>query len=150
MSEKTWQEMVKLAEHYKAIGSTDLYLFRDVDNTARPWAYVTQVKPGSTHRLDMSTSIDFIAQHPSGLQFRWSVEIEDRDANGSGHYKVNMALLERVMTWLPEAVRPQYRDYLETCARAVNASADKYAVIEKRERDTAARLALAATATTHA
>lgn len=145
MAENDWKQMVKLAEHYKAIGQTRCWLSRADADSKLPWDYVVSVEPGSSHRLDIATSVSITAVHPCGLEFSWSMDIEESDANGRGHYKVDVGKLERVLEWLREKPREQFRAYLAECSIALIASAEKYEAIAGRERSTAARLALAAT-----
>lgn len=145
-AERSWKEHVRLAKHYRALGQAGVYLSGGDDETDRPWHLVTNVRPGGTHRLDMDTSIWFEATDPkSGLGFRWTVEIEDRDANGHGYYKINTKRLRRILAVLPPSGRMALQKYLADAARKVKAKGDEWAVILKRQQDDAATLALLAT-----
>ena len=84
---ETWQEHVALAEHYLAIGQDEIYL-SDTDDlplTTFPWEFVTSIEKGSTFRHGVDVSKWFRAVHPCGLRFRWCLDLEVRDANGTGN-----------------------------------------------------------------
>lgn len=125
MSDPNWRDVVKLAEHYDAIGHTDIFL-SDKKSEDYPWEFCTGVEPGSTYRLDCVTSISFRAEHPCGLSFRWYVDLEDRDANGKSHFSIDTARLSRTMTRLPEKARPSLAKYLLDSADKVEARAKEY------------------------
>lgn len=72
------QRCIDLAEHYKAIGMTSIFLSlggkEDTLNMDLPWEYVSDVgeKPG--WRNGIPASYHFKAEHPCGLEFEWYVE----------------------------------------------------------------------------
>jgi hypothetical protein len=145
--ERSWGEHAKLAKHHKALGQTEIWLSQSGKNPpAPPWHLVTDVEPGGSHRLEMCTSVWFRARDPkSGLTFRWNEDIEDRDANGLGHYKINTKKIQEIVRALPLDARRQFQHYLADSARTVQAKADEWAQITARQRDDAATLALLAT-----
>ena len=116
----TVEEAVANAEHYLALGQTEIWLGHrsEVD---RPWHLVTSMREGGSHRLDICTSVNFIAEHESGLQFRWSIDVEEEGSNGISAYKLNFPLVAQIVAALPEAPREQFRAYLSDCADKVEA-----------------------------
>ena len=58
MTDESWREIIKKAEAYKAIGQTDIHLFRAPEY---PWGQVTEVKEGSTWRFNQPVSVSFSA-----------------------------------------------------------------------------------------
>jgi hypothetical protein len=140
-----WEFAVQNAAAHKQLGQTDIYLSHDEKDF--PWAHVTSVEAGGSHRLNISTSVSFRATHPSGLTFRWSYDIEPHSANGSGHYHIDVAGCQRVLALLPMTVRREFRAYLAGCAAAVLKSANEYQAIANKEQATADALNAAAAGT---
>lgn len=138
-----WRAACTKADAYKAIGQTDVYLFGD-NGDDYPYADVVRCEPGGTHRLDMDTSCMFYANHPCGLSFRWSFDVELRSANGKGHYEIDVAGCQRVLGRLQGKARDQFRRYLWTCAEKVSARASEYLDLYNRQCETADALNRAA------
>lgn len=132
--EMDFQEYVKLAQHFQAIGDTELYLSGDGE---KPWKYVTGVEPGGSHRLDIATSVSFKAAHPCGLEFRWSFNIEPHSANGRSGYYIDIDAIQRVLAKLPMEPATKFVTYLKSCADAVEKKADEYQDEAKRQYGTA-------------
>lgn len=63
---KTWQQIVADAEAYKIAEYENIYLARGNDLTMYPWEFVSRI-----YSREYSDDIDFEADHPSGLTFRW-------------------------------------------------------------------------------
>ena len=87
MNRKPLREIIKNAQHYLAVGQTEIYL--DSDQGEYPWEFCTHCKPGGSHRLEIATDVWFYADHPCGLSFLWNFDIEPRSANGKGHYEID-------------------------------------------------------------
>ena len=135
-----WREAVKIAEHYLAIGQSEVYLGGD-NTTDYPWDFCISVEPGGSHRLDIDTSVWFRGSHPSGLEFRWSFHIEPHSANGTGSYQIDTVGCERVIGLLPDRrVRLDFREYLARCAVSVREHAEKQAAYVTRQLGDAAVL----------
>jgi hypothetical protein len=139
MRDQPWREVVQQAEHYLAIGQTEIFIdtasFSDL-----PWEFVTTLRPGGTHRLDMDTSVWVAADHPSGLTLRWSFDIERRSADGKGYYEIDTETVRLVMWALQPTARPQFREYLLDCANKVAAKAHEWREITARQDTDAAIL----------
>lgn len=121
--EKSWEEHAKLAEAYRKIGSTKIYLHHADDY---PWQFVDSVEPGGSHRLEISTDVRFTAKHPSGLTFSWSFDIEPANANGKGGYHIDVEAIQRVLIKLPMKPATEFVKYLKACAEAVEKKANEY------------------------
>ena len=134
MFDLTYEKAVSVAAELKQIGNTDVYLSRE---STKPWNLVTKVKPGGFHRLDMSTSVSFVAECPqTGLIFRWVFEIEDISVNGKGHYEIKTQECHEVLKKISAAGRKDFISYLKDCAKTVREQGEKYrAVMERQFRD---------------
>jgi hypothetical protein len=132
---------VKLAEHYVAIGQTDIYLYgEDLKAGARPWHLVASVTPGGTVRLGIPVSCSFHAPHECGLTFSWGMDIEDRGANGEEMFKVNSAALRVVMNFLPTEAKASFSKFLTDTATAIAAKADEFQTYADEQRSIATEL----------
>jgi len=136
---RDWQKYAKLAEHYQAIDETRIHLYGEGE---KPWQYVTNVEPGSTHRLDIATDVRFTAL-TDGLEFSWSFDIEPRSANGKSGYCIDIEGIQKVIAKLPRAAANQFVIYLNSCAAAVEKKADEYQEEAKRQYGTAQALRVA-------
>lgn len=114
----TWEESVKLAKHYLAIEQTRIHLYREEEY---PWLYVTKIESGSLHRFNASVSISFEAEHPCGLTFAWSIDMEDKSSNGTSHFKVDVLNLRKVLTKLPKTQRARFAGVVSAAADHVDA-----------------------------
>jgi hypothetical protein len=66
-----------MAHAYLAVGQQRIFLHEEKD---LPWEYVTAVESNSSvigNRIP--TGINFIAQHPCGLIFHWTLDVFSRD-----------------------------------------------------------------------
>lgn len=134
MSAKNWREIVEQAGHYIAIGQLSHYIadYEDKDGVGDyPWEYVGGAKAGGMSRLDFSVGIDFVAQHPIGLEFRWSFDTELRNANGYRCYKPNGPLIERILAMLSGQARTDFAEYLVAWAGKIETSGDEMAEIAR-------------------
>lgn len=117
MKDKKYGEIVKLAEHYKAIGETDIYLY-DFDNRENviqfPWEFATDVEASGSYRLNGPCGVRFSGLHPCGLKFRWTIDFEERSANGSGINQFDVERLRAVMDLLPEEARKKFAKFMKT------------------------------------
>lgn len=125
MKAKSWKDIDAQAEHYKAIGQTEIYLSRYDGCEEYPWEFVTKCEGGSSHRLDISTDINFYAKVPSGLMFRWFHDIEPRSANGSGSYHIDTLGIKAIFPLIPRVALASLKEYLADCATKVRARADE-------------------------
>lgn len=125
-----FRDCLKKADAYKAIGQTRIYLY---DGSVFPWEHVTKVEPGGSHRIDISTSVRLTA-HIGGLEFSWSFDIEDRDANGKGHYEINVGKCREILGKIPDAARAQLREYFAECAGKVQEKGQEWQKIADRQK----------------
>lgn len=134
----TWQEYVELAPHFLAVGSEEIYLSDTNDEPldSFPWEFTTSIETGSTFRYNVAVSKWFRATHPSGLRFRWSIDLEKRGSNGSGQLQFNTAKLRLVAQLLPAHLATQYCDSFTDARKELNKQADDYSeTAEKLRRD---------------
>lgn len=124
-----YSEVMRNAEHYKAIGQTNIFLDRDSD---LPWDAVTSLRAGGSRRLGISTDVDFEAE-VDGLTFRWTIDIEEASANGKSHYQIAVERIGKVMEKLPESVRGQFRLYLLDAAHKVEERGDEFQGLAQRQ-----------------
>lgn len=75
MSRLTYAKAVANADALKAIGQTSVYL-SDLDEPedGMPWEYVNEVTGGGLHSYIGPRSVAFKAVHPSGIEFRWTLD----------------------------------------------------------------------------
>ena len=123
MKDWSYEEASKNAEHLKAIGQDEIYLNCGV----LPWHLVTGCEPGGSHRLDISTSVWFHAKdEKTGLRFRWTFDIEPREANGRGIYMIDTVGCQEVLKKLNGDPLVEFRKYLAACAESVTKQAQEY------------------------
>lgn len=131
-------EYRRLAPHYKAIGQTEFYLNREDD---LPWEIATSCEPGGSHRMDISTSVSFRGEDPeTGFKFRWSWDLEPFNANGKGHYEMDVAGAKNVMRQLPLPCRQSFEKYLQSCIKAVRKKGEEWKAVTKSQFDYAKAL----------
>jgi hypothetical protein len=107
-------------------GDAEVYL---TSNAAEdyPWHLVTESEEGCSYRLSVPTSISFRGFDPnSRLRLRWSFDIEDRGANGSGKFQINTKSVASMFAKLPADVRASVKKYLLKVAESVRERADEY------------------------
>lgn len=113
MRDATYAFAVENADHYIAVGQNDIYLYHDAQIPAELWALVTTSEAGSSYRLNGPSSVQFRAEHPSGLSFRWSVDFEDRDANGSGVHQFDREKIRDLILKLKPAAAKSFASFFE-------------------------------------
>ena len=132
MFEKTYDEIVANAEIYKKIGMTSHYLFKS-DFSKLPWDRITSGKPGGSHRLECATEFMVTAQ-VQGLEFHWHIQLEVPEANGHGHYKVDLPGLlkaKELMKHTPAYV--PFVAWLKECSVAIEENATKMMKLVENE-----------------
>lgn len=110
MREHTFAECAKLADHYKAIGMTDIYLSRADDE--KPWIFATSVTAGGGYRLNGPSGVRVRAEHPCGLSFSWCVDFEGKEANGSGVNQFDRDVMLGAAAKMPPKVRAMFAKFL--------------------------------------
>ena len=133
---KDWSygEVKEKADAIKAIGDNEIYL----NKGEFPWHLATHCETGGSHRIDISTSVMFSGEDPkSGIQLRWSFNIESHKANGKGHYDIDVASCQMVLRNLSKVMAVEFRKYLNDCADAVEKNAKEYEAVAGKEYVTA-------------
>ena len=116
MDTHSWTWHVDRAGAHLELDQSCIYL----NGEGPPWHLVDSVKSGGVHRMGISVSASFTASHaPSGLTFRWHLDYEDRDANGSGHFQMNILRLRSVLTLLQAPMRAEFALILGETLRKV-------------------------------
>jgi hypothetical protein len=118
----------------------DVWLDRDAGDL--PWRLVTSCQTGALYRNGIPVTVQFNAKHPAtGLSFRWHYDLERRDANGSAEFHIDVEGCRRVMRWIPEPARAQFRELLRATADAVRERAAEYQKAADRQATAARTLA---------
>lgn len=97
----SYAKAMKNAKHLLALGQDTVYIDDDSD---APWDKATEVECGGTYRFDGPVNFYVIA-HDGGLTFKWSVDMEKRDANGRGVSWFDKERLAIVARKLPTQAR---------------------------------------------
>jgi hypothetical protein len=139
-----YRHVLAHADAYKTARRSRVYLDSDQGGEL-PWHLVTTVEPAGHRRIDMWVSFLFKATDPaSGIQFVWFLDIEAKEANGSGYYQISDSQIRRTLALLPAAPREQFRTCLAECAAKVQEKWREYqriADMQKRDADVLHRLA---------
>jgi len=115
MKDWTYEEATKQADHLLAIGETEIFL-----HTNPPWKIATKCEPGGSHRLDLPTTVWFSGQDPkTGLDFRWSLDIEKDTANGKDYYEIDVERIRYALRELRGYALLGFRTYLADCLKKV-------------------------------
>jgi hypothetical protein len=120
----TYAEVVAKAEAIKAIDpSATVYL----DEKDPPYEKAHAFEPGSTIRLGTSTSGYFVAK-VQGITVKWSYDLEDWGANGSGELQPRIDAARKVIGRLDAKARRDFREWLMTVAHNMESSATEIRV----------------------
>lgn len=122
---------VKDAEALIRLGKDSVWL--DRDDESLPWSNVSEVSPGGMYRDGMSVSVHFAAEHPCGLTFNWSVDIEPRSMDGKGEFGIDVAKCHAVLAKLPKAAAKKFANHLEKCADEVAKRGMEFASASARQ-----------------
>jgi hypothetical protein len=138
---KSYKEIEALVKSYKSIGQTEHHL----SEGDFPWQWAYSCEEGGSHRLDISTNVWFRAKSPiTGMEYRWTFDIEPWSANGSTMYQIDVVGCRKVLASLPDGVKVIFKGYLTNCARSVEKRAQEYYEFYKRQHDDAEKLLEAA------
>lgn len=107
---KPLKQVLKSAEHYIALGQTEIYL--DSDDPDLPWSDVTKIEAGGGYRLNGPIGF-YCTAKKDGLTLKWSVDFESRDANGKGYSLFDRDRLRQTMQKLPPEARKSLALFLE-------------------------------------
>lgn len=126
------EETRKNAVHYKAIGQTEFWLSRGDEEM--PWEIAASCEPGGSHRMEIATSVRFAGTDPeTGFKFSWSWDLEPWNANGKGHYELDVAGAKAVMRKLPERCRKAFERYLQDCIKAVRKKGEEWEAVTQSQ-----------------
>lgn len=103
----TYEFALENSKHLIALGQTTVYL--DDDNA--PWVVASDVEVGGSYRLNGPASMYVIA-NVQGLTFKWIVDFEKREANGTGYSLFDRERLRDVAMRLPAPARHKFADLL--------------------------------------
>jgi hypothetical protein len=137
---KTWKDVQANAKHYKALGIDKVYLNRsDGFDNNYPWELATCVLEGGSHRLDISTSLQFQCEI-DGITLSWYLDLEPSDANGSSEYHIDSQSIVSVLAKLSPICARQLKSILAADAAKVKAKADEYFKAAQKQYGDAALL----------
>jgi len=131
---KDWdyQGVEQNADAIKKLGYDEIYLSKG----EYPWHLATHCSEGGSHRLNIYTDVWFEAVSPSGIPLRWSFAIEPHSANGKGTYFIDVKGCREVIAKLQEPCRTDFKNYLNTCADAIEKQARELRSAMERELKT--------------
>lgn len=133
----SYHEATAKASALKEIGVEEIYLSKG----ELPWHLVTRCGEGGTHRFDIATDVWFYATDPkTGLNFRWSFDIEPSGANGKSCYDIDVSGCQAVLKKLSGEARISFRNYLSECASKVFEQGSSYQKVADRQFHDAAIL----------
>lgn len=133
--EMTFEKAIANAAALKQLGNTKVHLYgRGMEH---PWHIATKCEPGCSFRLGLSSSAQFSGEQ-DGLTFSWFFDLEDRNSNGTGTTRVDMANAKRVLGKLKGPALAQFREYLSAISAGIKKQGDEYQEAADRQyRDAA-------------
>ena len=121
----SFKHAVSCASALQQLDIEEVWLDRDAGDL--PWRLVTACEAGCSYRNGIPVTVQFNAKHPAtGLRFRWHFDLEKRDANGSAEFHIDVEECRRVMRYIPEQARAQFRELLRVTANAIRERATEY------------------------
>lgn len=107
-----FSQVIALAEHYLAIGETEVWL--DDEDPDLPWEFVSSVQTGGVHSFLGPRDVRFTAVHPSGLAFKWHAGLSP-DRHGMVEEKpfFDVEAIAEMFERLPEDKRPGLAELIE-------------------------------------
>jgi hypothetical protein len=128
---------VARAEHYKALEQTRIYLDTYENQLdVQPWDFVESIGDGCFWCNDMPTGVQFTAKHHCGLEFSWSLDIQDRSERGMSEV-LNRKRVMAIVNLLPSKPRAEFLAWLKSRAEKVRALAAKNQTWMSNMADTA-------------
>jgi len=124
LNDSKYQKALKLLDHYKAIGFTEIPL--DENDPDLPWDDVVEIADGGTFRFNVSINMHFIALHNSGMKFRWYINLEPHGSNGSGTLRFDTDLCVKVYNKLLPHKRKIFAAILDSKVAALQKQAEEY------------------------
>jgi len=103
----TYKEALAKADHLVALGETNVWLHGD----DCPWDKVTDIEGGSARRFNSPTGFRVIVEE-AGLRLGWSIDFEDRDANGRSVSLFEPERLRDIAGRLPAVAKVKFGQFL--------------------------------------
>lgn len=137
--QRSWEEKVKLAENYLAVGQAEQWLWDDREHQQeKPWYLVTACERSGglitwngAESAEVVDSAKFTAPHPSGLVFVWTVDLGDYGTGGL----LNLERVEDVLGRLTGEARDQFAAMVRQRAEVVRDGAVKTLAEAERRKD---------------
>lgn len=136
--EWTFERCVADAAALLRLGQDVSYL--DSADPNLPWADVCKVDPTGCVRNGMCVTCWFHAEHASGIEFVWSIDIEPASMDGTPRFGIDVAKCRGVMGKLPENAAKAFAAYLTDCANKVEARAAEFSAAATNQQQIAAQL----------
>ena len=118
-----YADVVKNAKHFLAIGQTEVWLR---DKSDFPWGEATSLNDGGAWRSDLQVTYNIAAKLKCGVTVMWSLDLEDRDANGSHEFRIDTDAIDEAMRRLPQAVATQLANKLKLAIEATEKRGAEY------------------------
>ena len=116
MNTKSVAQFRQLAEHYKAIGQEQIYIPNpSLEDLKEILPRTTSLETGGMYRHNVCVGVYVICEDPSGLTFRVSIDLEEKDSNGAAALRLNAKFLSFVGDLLPPPMREKLVEILHTC-----------------------------------
>lgn len=115
-------------------------VFLEPDAPDLPWHLVDDCEPGGMYRSGVCISGWMIAPHPSGLIFKWSVDVEPRDADGQRTCQIDARLCREIRARLPAGARKGFRQWMGECAAEIAKTAAQCAEAARHQSQLASEL----------
>lgn len=106
---KTYAYVTEKQEHLKALDINNVFMSKDEPIL---WDSVIRVETGGMYRLGIGTSQTIVALHPSGIELRWSVDLEPRSERGTSVLKLNYDLIREIIEKSPKSVSDDISKWL--------------------------------------
>lgn len=117
MLDLSFEDAVAKADSLLDLGHKNVWLRYGAEDY--PWHIAETVKAGNSYRMSMPTCFQVTGEHESGLEFSWSVDIEPREANGTGTFQIDSDRLLEIAARLPASPRAQLAVFLQEVADLV-------------------------------
>jgi hypothetical protein len=143
---QNYQQDVDLAEHYLAIGHTRISIYTPYESKGEiftegiPWEYTSHVAEGGTWRNGMPVSVTFEADHPCGLTFSWSAQLEDD--RSTGRSDMDLERIRKMFLLLPPEILEETRKLLLQNVVKCDEDVERWRTMYVERRDRARKFRL--------
>lgn len=135
ISETTYESASALADHYIALGISDIWLRGEL--STMPWHLASNIKASGGYRLNGPCGCRVEAFDPdTGLTFKWSFDFESPSANGSGTNLFDEETMLGASRHMSPELREKYANFIASdVLGAVKARTDEIReALAKQER----------------